>query len=69
MIKIPLRVQPSRIAHHLINRIAHKFAPLAKSHGSDAHWLWKLNNWVARPWVDWYVYKRIGKTRNEWEDK
>ena len=60
--KKTLKIRASQIAHGIVNRLAWKFAPEHTHDKATRHWLWKLNDFVARPHVDWYVYKQTGKT-------
>lgn len=60
-----LLVRLSKVAHHTVNPIAWKLYP--KHNMANRPWIWKLNDWVAGPSVDWYIYKTSGKTREEWE--
>lgn len=57
-------VRASRIGHRMINPIAWRLSP-----DSQDAFIWSLNNWIAKPWVDYYVYRQTGKTRQEWEDE
>lgn len=57
------KIYLSRVAHLAVNKIAWRFA-----HGKDARTslLWRINDRVARPSVDDYVFRKTGKTREEW---
>jgi len=58
MSKWPLRYRLWRRLHLPINRLAWKFAPTKDyKDPRNNHWLWKLNNWVARHYTIWFAMK------------
>lgn len=50
--RMPLRCKLSKSAHSTVNRIARRISP--PPHEKHA-WIWKLNGWVSRPWINWYI--------------
>lgn len=61
-----IKVIASRVAHIIINPIAWKLYP---NEVTKENWLWRLNDWVARPSVDDYIYRKTGRTREEWSKR
>lgn len=61
---VPLRIRFWYALHDRINRLAWRFAPppisAAFPHERSGHPLWRLNDWAARHWVDWWTDERLG---------
>lgn len=66
------RYKASRWIHGRVGRIATRFAPRNYFQGyattNQDHWLWRLNGWVSRPWIDDYI-RRSKDARDRREAK
>lgn len=52
----PLRYRLWALAHSVVNRLAWRFGGYYADNPDSL--LWRLNDWVAGHWTDWWVKER-----------